>query len=182
MSKKQVVIEELEDFKIKKCDTGLYSIMPYKRLNKGGNAIFKVGQFQNFNKRMEQYHTSYPLCFYYKNLLVNPKTERKVNRKPLTEGVYINKVEKFLQEDLIAKGARQLHTTTRVKNAKNHPENLGTTEWFYSNQKQMDSEFKDAHNKFGGSLHSPHFKIINTNARRNAIGADYKAEIYYKVR
>ena len=44
MSKKYVVIHDLEDFPLKNKDGGMYAIMPYERTDKYGNALFKVGQ------------------------------------------------------------------------------------------------------------------------------------------
>ena len=57
MSKKYVVIHDLEDFPLKNKDGGMYAILPYERLDKHGNALFKVGQADDFKKRFESYHT-----------------------------------------------------------------------------------------------------------------------------
>ena len=70
--KKQYVLDDLEEFPLKKDAGGLYALLPYERLDAKGKALFKVGQADSFRKRFEQYHTYYPLGFYYKNLLANP--------------------------------------------------------------------------------------------------------------
>jgi hypothetical protein len=48
---KQKIIYEIDDFPIKKNEGGLYSILPYERLDKNKKALFKVGLAENFDKR-----------------------------------------------------------------------------------------------------------------------------------
>jgi hypothetical protein len=184
MSKKYTVIQDLEDFKVNKGDGGMYAIMPYERLDKHGNALFKVGQAKDFRKRFESYHTYYPDGFYYKSLLKNPRANRKNENgeRILNEKTYYNKVEKSLHQDIIDRKGKRLLTTTRVKNSKINPENLGDTEWFYTDPKTLDKAFKATHQKFGGSLYNKDLDHINKEARKASIGANYKAEIYYKIR
>lgn len=183
MSKKYVVIHDLEDFPLKNKDGGMYAILPYERLDKHGNALFKVGQADDFKKRFESYHTYLPLGFYYKNLLANPRANRKNEKgERLDQKTYYNKIEKFIHKDIVDNGGKQLKTTTRVKNSKKNNENLGDTEWFYTNAKTLDTAFNDANQKFGGTKYNAHLDGINKQANRNLVGADYKAEIYYKFR
>ena len=185
MSKKYVVIHDLKDFPLKNGTGGMYAILPYERLDKHGNALFKVGQADDYKKRFESYHTYYPLGFYYKNLLANPRANKRGadgKRELIGNKTYYNKVEKFIHQDIVANGGKQLKTTTRIKNSKKNNENLGDTEWFYTNEKTLDKAFDDAHNKFGGDKYNASVKGINKEAKKNAVGADYKAEIYYKIR
>ena len=190
MSKKYVVIHDLEDFPLKNKDGGMYAIMPYERTDRHGNALFKVGQADDFKKRFESYHTYYPLGFYYKNLLANPRANRKgVDGKRLGDKTYYNKVENFIHKDIVEHGGTQLKTTTRIKNSKKNVNNLGDTEWFYTDEKTLDKAFDDAHNKFGGNKYNASVRGINTEAdknekamNKNKKGDNYKAEIYYKIR
>ena len=183
MSKKYVVIHDLEDFKLKNKDGGMYAILPYERLDKHGNALFKVGQADDYKKRFESYHTYYPNGFYYKNLLAEPRANRKNDKgERLGKKVYYNKIEKFIHKDIVENGGKQLRTTTRIKNSKKNVNNLGDTEWFYTNPKTLDTAFNDAHKKFGGSVYNPHLDTLNKQAVKERTGTDYKAEIYYKFR
>ena len=59
MAKKKVIYD-LEEFPLKNNDGGLYSIFPYEILDKHHKGLFKVGLTDSFDKRFEQYHTSYP--------------------------------------------------------------------------------------------------------------------------
>ena len=73
---KDKVIYDLDEFPLKKNEGGLYSILPYERLNHG-KALFKVGLADSFDKRFENYHTDYPLGFYIKNLLASPTKNKE---------------------------------------------------------------------------------------------------------
>lgn len=96
IGKKYKVINDLEDFPLKHNDGGLYAILPYDRLDKNGNGLFKVGQADSFARRFENYHTYYPLGMYYDNLLANPTAERIVDKngkpiKPIEPQINTNK-------------------------------------------------------------------------------------------
>jgi hypothetical protein len=198
--KKYTVIHDLPEFPLKKGDGGLYAILPYERLDRHGNALFKVGLADDFNKRFENYHTDYPLGFYYKNLLANPtkrsedykvnavgkdgkrpSPEERENAKKSSKIKYYKKIEEHLWKDISGNGGERLRTTTRIKNSKINKDNLGDTEWFYTSPKVIDDAFNDAFRTYGGKEYSGHLNHINSNANRNRRNATYKAEIYYKI-
>lgn len=185
MSKKYVVIHDLDDFKVHGGEGGLYAILPYERLNKEGKGVFKVGQADDFKKRFETYHTYYPLGFYYKNLLTEPKGNRRDEKNPrkvLSTKKYYNQIEHFIHKDILDHGGKQLITTTRVKHAGKYDNVGGETEWFYTTEKALDDSFKDAFKIYGGRLHNENVSGINKQANQNKKGADYTAEIYYKLK
>lgn len=194
---KYKVIYDLDDFPLKKNEGGLYSILPYERLDKHKKALFKVGLADSFDKRFEQYHTYYPLGFYYKNLLASPnklKENFKVNavgddgkrpspqqreqaRKSSTIKYYKN-IEKSIFHDIEEHGGKMLKTTTRIKNA---DERGGDSEWFYTNEKTLDTAFSNAFKKYGGKNLENNLNNINKNAEKNKKNATYTGEIHYKI-
>jgi hypothetical protein len=192
---KDKVLYDLDNFPLKKNEGGLYSILPYERLNRG-KALFKVGLADNFDKRFENYHTDYPIGFYIKNLLASPtKHKEDFKVKPIYEGLrpspeektvakkatnikYLKHVEKFVFKEIKENGGKQLRTTTRVREAN---ENGGVSEWFYTNERTLDNAFKEAKEKFGGKNLENHLKNINEIADKNQKKSNYKAEIYYKI-
>ena len=192
---KDKVIYDLIDFPVKKNEGGLYSILPYERLNRG-KGLFKVGLADNFDKRFENYHTDYPIGFYIKNLLasptkhkedfkthpfhagLHPSPEEKAVAKKSTNIKYLKHMEKFVFKEIKDHGGKQLRTTTRVRDANL---NGGVSEWFYTNEKTLDNAFKEAKEKFGGKNLENHLKNINEIADENQKKSNYKAEIYYKI-
>ena len=194
---KYKVIHDLEDFPIKKNEGGLYSILPYEKLDKKGNALFKVGLADSYAARFENYHTDYPLGFYIKNLLATPtKLKEESNTQPkTTDGArpspaqraaalktrdkkYYLKIEKSIFKDIEQEGGKRLKTTTRIRNA---DEFGGDSEWFYTNEKTLDNAFTHAFKTYGGKNLDNHLNDINKNAARNKRNSDYTAEIHYKV-
>ena len=190
---KDKVIYDLDEFPLKKNEGGLYSILPYERLNHG-KALFKVGLADSFDKRFENYHTDYPLGFYIKNLLASPtknkedfkvhpfhkglSPEEKAVAKKASNIKYLKHMEKFVFKEIKDHGGKQLRTTTRVRDANL---NGGVSEWFYTNEKTLDNAFKEAKEKFGGKNLENHLKNINEIADENQKKSNYKAEIYYKI-
>jgi len=189
---KEKVIYDLTDFPVKKNEGGLYSILPYERLNRG-KALFKVGLADSFEKRFENYHTDYPIGFYIKNILASPNKhkeefkvpykgrpspEEKAVAKKASNIKYLKHAENFVFNEIKEHGGKQLRTTTRVRNA---DKNGGVSEWFYTNEKTLDNAFKEANKKFGGKNLENHLKNINETADKNQKKSNYKAEIYYKI-
>ena len=194
--KKQVALNQLPDFPLKSDAGGMYAILPYERLDDKGNALFKVGQADNFRKRFEQYHTYYPLGFYYKNLLADPnkgklpyfyQDKEDRNKRKLNLRKYYNVIENKIHNDIVEHGGKQLYTTTRVKNAyEDKSGNIkGQTEWFYTSPQVLDDAFKDAFKIYGGNSYSSHLDDINKQADKNAKATRhlpvYNAEIHYKI-
>jgi hypothetical protein len=183
MSKKYVTIHDLDNFKVHSGEGGMYAILPYERLNKQGKGVFKVGQADDYKKRFESYHTYYPLGFYYKNLLTEPRlNKRDTPREKITVRKQYNRIEHSIHEDIVKHGGKQLLSTTRVKNAGKYDNVGGETEWFYANEKAVDDAFKHAYKTYGGRLHSDDLSGINKQANQNKKGSDYNAEIYYKFK
>lgn len=181
MSKKISVIRD--DFKIKNHTGGLYCILPYEKLDKEGKAIFKLGYAIDLHKRMENYLTSYPLGVYIPVILENPSFGReKVLRKyVLTEKQYYSQIENFITKKMIAYGATNIYSHTRVQHLNEN--NEGRTEWFYANVEMITKSFKDAKAKYGGIMHERSLKGINTIANKNKKLKDiYVAEIVYPIK
>ena len=189
---KEKVVYDLTDFPVKKNEGGVYSILPYERLNRG-KALFKVGLADSFEHRFENYHTDYPIGFYIKNLLASPNKhkeefkihpllrpspEEKAVAKKASNIKYLKHVEKFVFNEIKEHGGKQLRTTTRVRDA---DKNGGVSEWFYTNEKTLDNAFEQAKEKFGGKNLENHLKNINTTADANKRRSNYKAEIYYHI-
>ena len=188
--KKNYVIDDIQE--IKNGSSGIYAIMPYEQLQ-NGKALFKVGMATDLKKRFEQYHTSYPLGFYYKNILANPMKERKDfyykdtedrNKRKFSQTKYLNHVENFVHENIVEKQkGKQLYSTTRVRNPKTSTNGItrGQTEWFLASPKQIENSFTDAFKIYGGTDYSTHMNDINKKAEQNKKGASYTAEIHYKI-
>lgn len=199
---KYKVINDLDDFPVKAGDGGLYAILPYEKLNRNKKALFKVGLADNYDRRFESHHTYYPLGFYYKNLLLNPKKNiadirkqtdeqfKKKNQgqrptpaqraalKKLTNIKNYLSAEKAVFAEIKELGGQQLRTTTRVRDAN---ETGGVSEWFYTNEKTLDKAFEKAHKDFGGKLLSTHLNDINSKSASNKSSATYTGEIHYKI-
>ena len=124
--KKQYVIDEIPE--IKNGSNGIYAITPYERLDNKGKTLFKVGLVDDLKQSFENYHTDYPLGFYYKNILANPIKERKDfyykdkenrNRQKFSQGKYLCHIENVIHTDIVEKQhGEQLFSTTRVKKQK----------------------------------------------------------------
>ena len=195
------VIYDLPDFPIKKDEGGLYSILPFERLDKDKKAVFKVGLADSFDKRFEGYHTDFPLGFYYKNLLASPtkgiedkpkkktETDKEVKKPKLTPDEkrqlrinerkkYYRKIETAIFKDIEEHGGDRVKATTRIRNA---DENGGDTEWFYTDEKTLDNAFKNAYKIYGGRNLENSLSHINRTATKNKREATYTGEIHFKV-
>jgi len=188
------VIYDLPDFPIKKDEGGLYSILPFERLDKDKKAVFKVGLADSFDKRFEGYHTDFPLGFYYKNLLASPKKgirefqtdtrglklsqDAKRNLRTNDRKRYYRKIETAIFKDIEKHGGDRVKSTTRIRNA---DENGGDTEWFYTDEKTLDDAFKNAYKIYGGRNLQNSLSHINRTATKNKREATYTGEIHFKV-
>ena len=194
--KKQYVLDELEEFPLKKDAGGLYAILPYERLDPKGKALFKVGQADSFRKRFESYHTYFPLGFYYKNLLANPDKRKETffyqdkddrNKRKLNLKKYYNRIEHEIHDEIVDHGGKQLYATTRVKNGEADKDGniKGQTEWFYTSPQVLDDAFQHAFKIYGGKPYTGHLDDINKQADKNAKATRhlpvYNAEIHYKI-
>ena len=188
------VIYDLPDFPIKKDEGGLYSILPFERLDKDKKAVFKVGLADSFDKRFEGYHTDFPLGFYYKNLLASPTKgirefqtdtrglkltqDAKRNLRTNDRKRYYRKIETAIFKDIEDHGGDRVKSTTRIRNA---DENGGDTEWFYTDEKTLDDAFKNAYKIYGGRNLQNSLSHINRTATKNKREATYTGEIHFKV-
>jgi hypothetical protein len=134
---------------------GLYCLMPYETLDKKGKAIFKIGLAIDFDKRMDQYHTYFPLGVYYEAFLVNPKVKNIKTRtmtKLETTTIKYKEIEKFIIDDIVAqKGSQRISSTTRIKHRNEDEE--GATEWIYTDETTIHEAFLKAEKKYGGKTH-----------------------------
>lgn len=190
---KYKVIYDIDDFHLKKNEGGMYAILPYERIDDKGKAMFKVGLADNYGKRFESYHTDYPAGFYYANLLASPTLEKKdfeikggrvspeerEKRKKTAQSKYYRHIEKQIFSDIQKNGGKRYKTTTRVKGA--DEEGRGDSEWFYTNEKTIDTAFSNAYKVFGGKKLDNNLNNVNKEANKNRRGATYTAEIHYKV-
>jgi len=146
---------------------GVYCYLPYEKLDIHNKAVMKIGiTTDTFAKRVEQYHTYYPLGVILVGFLeIAPK---KVG-KNLTN--YYKEIESFIFKEMNDLGAKQIVSSTRIK----------PTEWFYCDEKQVKNAFVSAQKKFGGELHLHHLKNINRDANRLKMRKHYDAEIYYML-
>ena len=55
---------------------GLYAITPFSKLDEYGNTLFKIGLATTLHKRMEDYHTVFPMGMYICDVLENPTVKR----------------------------------------------------------------------------------------------------------
>ena len=135
-------INGLDELKVKK--SGVYCIMPYSSLDKNNKAIFKIGisAGESFYNRLERdYHTYFPMGFYYSNFLEAP-TKKRNNQTNL---VYYREIEKFIFD----------HIENEIKIKSNGRINLDKqTEWVYCNSDDLKKVFNLAFKKYGGVVHN----------------------------
>lgn len=147
---------------------GLYAYLPFMKLDKNNKAVFKVGMTSTaFHKRIENYHTYFPLGVYICLFLENP-TELRYD-KSITS--YYKEIENFVFKELEHLKAKRIVSSTRVK----------ATEWFYCDEKQLLKAFQAAQFKFGGILTPFHLNNINKDAATASKKKHYNAEIYFDL-
>jgi len=171
--------------------SGIYCLMPYEQLDKQKKAVFKVGMaVDSFRKRMEQFHTYFPLGVYYVAFLQNsPVRSMALRGKPgQTKKMKYLEIEDFIMNTIREKGGRVVRSTTRVKDA--NVEEGGVTEWVYSDEIVIHESFKEAEKKYGGKLHlfyleglnpdTMKLESINDIAKENKKKNLYTGQIIYK--
>ena len=130
-------INGLEELKIKK--SGVYCIMPFSSLDQNKKAIYKIGisTGESFYSRLEcNYHTYYPMGFYYNNFLENPSKLRN-KRSNL---VYYREIEKFIFDNI--KDEIKIKSNARINLEKQ-------TEWIYCDSDALKKVFNMANKKYG---------------------------------
>ena len=143
----------LDELKIEK--SGVYCIMPFSTLDKNNMAIFKIGisTGDDFYNRLERdYHTYFPMGFYYSNFLQDPTKLRKKR----TNLVYYREVEKFIFDNI----------ENEIKIKSNARINLNKqTEWIYCNSNDLKKVFLLAKKKYGGTVHN--YNIDKDSLKKN---------------
>jgi len=109
--KKSVLVDELN---IK--DSGVYCFFPFSTLDKNDKGVFKIGiAKKSIYKRSEQYHTYFPMGFYYVAFLENARVPIKTrNKQETTIYKQYREIEKFITDYLIKHGANPIRTTARI--------------------------------------------------------------------
>lgn len=132
---------------------GVYAFFVFDSFDSKGKAIFKIGMTTSFHNRIAGYHTYLPAGLYYKALLENPS----IHRDGLNLNKYYMKIEKEIFQDIKMHGGEVI----KMKIRKN---NLGETEWIYTNEKLIDDAFGRAYDKYRGK--NTHLHLIdNLNSK-----------------
>lgn len=171
---------------------GIYCYLPFERLDRYKKAVFKIGLAIDFNKRMEQYLTYFPLGLYMIAFLENPPVPRptRSNKEVITKKSHYMKIEKFIFDAVEKKGGKRIFSTSRVKNL--NDKNQGETEWIYSNEDTVHKAFVEGKDKFGGKLkiyylegldpETNKFSSINDVAKANEQHQpNYTGKIIYRL-
>jgi hypothetical protein len=139
----------------------MYCIFPFTNLEesktmKGDDRMgcFKFGMTAtSFQKRFDQYHTSFPAGVYIFALLSElkiPIGTRNTPRKTKTQFYLI--VEKFMFECLRKLGAEQIRSTARIKSLGTDPGAGGVTEYFHCSIAVTHEAIRQTWKKFGGTM------------------------------
>ena len=135
-------VSGLDELKIKK--SGVYCIMPFSELDKNNKAIYKIGiscGTSFYNRLEQQYHTYFPMGFYYSNFLEAPTRLRKKR----TNLVYYREIEKFIFDHI--ENEIKIKSNARINQDKQ-------TEWFYCCSDDLKKVFDLAQKKYGGIVHN----------------------------
>ena len=130
--------------KLKIIGDGVYCIYPFSELDEKNKGAFKIGIATggSFYHRLEDnYHTYYPMGFYYKSFLEDPTLNKD---KKLSKLSYYKEIEQFIFQNIV--GEKIISDARSVKD--------GRTEWIYTNQKSINDVFEKAFNIYGGKLNS----------------------------
>lgn len=157
----------VEDLKIK--TGGIYCFLPFERLDEHNCAVFKIGLSVDFRNRIEQYHTYFGLGVYMVAFLEYKGDEKKTRSQLQT-------IERYVFNHIKEAGGVPIKSTTRVKNS-------GSTEWIYTNEKDIHDAFQSAWKHFQGyKKHLFTLKGINSEAnKREKKQPNYVAEIVYPI-
>ena len=123
---------------------GVYCVMPFSSLDSKNKAAFKIGiaTKKNFYNRLERnYHTYFPMGFYYSNFLENP-INLKAGRKNPT---YSREIEKYIFNHI--ENAVKIKSDARINNDQQ-------TEWVYCTSQDLKKVFNDAQEIYGGTVHN----------------------------
>ena len=135
--------------------SGVYCIMPFSSLDTNNKGVFKIGIScgDSFYNRLElQYHTYFPMGFYYSNFLEAPTRLRK-KRSNL---VYYREIEKYIFDNI--ENEIKIKSNARVNMDKE-------TEWVYCNSEDLERVFNKAEKKYGGIVHN--YNIDTESLKKN---------------
>lgn len=148
---------------------GLYCLLPFEKLDKKKNAVFKVGMTsQDFAGRIESYHSYFPLGLYVVFFLAYPTIQDGEDKKKI-----YRQMEKKLIANLKETDAKMLIFPSRPSMK---------SEWFYANWTQLQNAFRQVQTEYGGVLHE--FSLDSINKQYDTIMKNkkkYVGEIVYKV-
>jgi Meiotically up-regulated gene 113 len=150
-------------------DGGLYCFLPFERLTKK-NAVFKVGMTsQSLNKRLEQYHSAFPLGVYIVFYLSYPRIKRGQDKDKLYRDM-----ERKLISNLKETKAKMLIFPSRPNQR---------SEWFYTNFNDLQTAFRQVQAEYGGILHEYSLDEIDAQyeTTMKSRGKKYVGEIIFKV-
>ena len=120
---------------------GIYCFYPFDSpLDETCKGIFKIGLAIDFHDRIGNYHTYLPMGFYKMAILQDPK---KGSGYFETLKMYYLKIEKQIYDDIVKDGGYPIFMAIRKQN-------LGRTEWIYTDQKTIHKAFERANKVFGG--------------------------------
>jgi len=170
--KKSVLVDELN---IK--DSGVYCFFPFSTLDKNDKGVFKIGiAKKSIYKRSEQYHTYFPMGFYYVAFLENARVPIKTrNKQETTIYKQYREIEKFITDYLIKHGANPIRTTARILHKNEN--NEGMTEWFYTNEDLIHKAFIQAQKKYGGKCNIYFLKGYDESNHYHNINDEYIKEL-----
>ena len=136
---------------LKVTGSGLYSFTPYQEFDKYGWSVFKIGISTNINKRIDGYHTSFPMGLWITDILYDIPVPRKTRSlKEVKERQHLEVIERFIFDELIARGGKAIYSTTRFRDA--NESGQGQTEWIYCDPVDLADVFLLAHDLWKGKL------------------------------
>ena len=119
---------------------GIYCFYPFDSpLDETCKGIFKIGLAIDFHDRIGNYHTYLPMGVYKMAILQDPK---KGSGYFETLKMYYLKIEKQIYDDIVKDGGYPIFMAIRKQN-------LGRTEWIYTDQKTIHKAFERAIKVFG---------------------------------
>ena len=150
---------------------GIYCFYPFDLLDSKKKGCFKIGlTTTEFDKRIRSYHTYLPQGMFYVAFLKNPENKTDL---PITQ--FYRKIEKEIFDKVKELGAEVIEMPTRKKNN-------GETEWFYTDEKTIETAFDFAYKKYKGRYTKleigtlGHLNRLKPKLERESI---FKGEIYF---
>ena len=150
---------------------GLYCFLPYARIDSSKKAVFKCGMTtQEFAKRIEDYHSYYPLGAYICFTLSVKTYAGELKEEKVTE------MEKMLFEELKKEGAKMMEFPSRP-----HISWDFRSEWFYTSYIVLKKAFTTVEKAYPGSVLESHplGSINRTFEAKVKKPNTYLAEIVY---